>query len=420
MSCWLVEPRDPLIARDGRPANNLRFTTTRFPFPSMLAGAARTRMGSENGAFAVPAGNLHELKRVPVHGPLLAELETGSGAVLGWFAPAPRDAVLARPEKGEKRILRRRLKPRELASGERLDSLEAMKLLPVDAPGLGSDKPLSEAPAFWAWEELGNWLAAPQKQEGVVVPGRLGIPDLLREERTHLALQPGERVGMDGMIFSTSGLRFLHARKEEEEPKDAEKSKAEEQTLKTRRFALSLRSAGGTVDGRQLALREETAPLGGERRLARWSPASEGWPELPVQVLEKVVETGRARLILLTPAFFSAGALPGWSGGTWPLLPAVRVTVRAACVGRPEIVSGWDLAETNDSGGLGRPKPTRRLAGAGSVYFVEIQGSKDDVATWCRSVWLAPVNDPDPQSDPRNQHDLDGFGLAALGIWEES
>ncbi|HSN85109.1 MAG TPA: type III-B CRISPR module-associated Cmr3 family protein, partial [Thermoanaerobaculia bacterium] len=290
MTCWLVEPRDPLIARDGRPANNLRFTTTRFPFPSLLAGAARTRMGSENGAFSVPHGKLDDLKRVSVHGPILAELEPGSGAVLGWFAPAPRDAVLAREEDGEKRILRRRLRPRKLAPGERLDSLKEMELLPVDAPGLGSDKPLSEAPAFWTWEEFRKWLVEPQEQEGVIVPAALGVPDLLREERSHLALQPGERVGMDGMIFSTSGLRFLHARKKADEPTDKDKGKAEENTLDPRRFALSLRSPGGTVDGRPLALREETAPLGGERRLARWSPASQGWPELPPEVLEKVVK----------------------------------------------------------------------------------------------------------------------------------
>ena len=47
MSVWLIEPLDPLIARDGRPAAVGRFTTTSFPSPSMVAGAVRTRMGPE-------------------------------------------------------------------------------------------------------------------------------------------------------------------------------------------------------------------------------------------------------------------------------------------------------------------------------------------------------------------------------------
>ena len=52
MSVWLVEPLDPLIARDGRPSSvGGHFFTVSFPYPSMLAGAVRTRMGCENGAF---------------------------------------------------------------------------------------------------------------------------------------------------------------------------------------------------------------------------------------------------------------------------------------------------------------------------------------------------------------------------------
>ena len=110
------------------------------------------------------------------------------------------------------------------------------------------------------------------------------------EVRAHLAIQPGERVGLDGMLFQTSGLRFL-----QEGPKGTPR-------LAPRRFALSLWSQGATVAGRDLDLAAQLAPLGGERRLARWSRASREWPQLPPDVLETIVETGRARLILLTPA----------------------------------------------------------------------------------------------------------------------
>lgn len=125
---------------------------------------------------------------------------------------------------------------------------------------------------------------------------------------------------------------------------------------------------------------------------------------MPDAVRETIVSTGRARLVLLTPALFEKGVLPGWNGGAWPLGGSVKATVRAACVGRPAIVSGWDLAK-------GRPKPTKRLAPAGSVYFLELQGAKDDLRQWCDEAWLHCVSDA-------AQDRRDGFGLAALGVWE--
>ncbi|HZQ09120.1 MAG TPA: type III-B CRISPR module-associated Cmr3 family protein, partial [Anaerolineae bacterium] len=55
MSVWLIEPRDPLIFRDGRPFNptpGARAISLPFPYPSTLAGAVRTRVGqNENGVF---------------------------------------------------------------------------------------------------------------------------------------------------------------------------------------------------------------------------------------------------------------------------------------------------------------------------------------------------------------------------------
>jgi CRISPR-associated protein Cmr3 len=197
-------------------------------------------------------------------------------------------------------------------------------------------------------------------------------------------------VGLDGMLFQTAGLRFL------------QKGKI---PLAPRRFALSLWCQGATVAGRCLELRQQLAPLGGERRLARWSPASEGWPEMPGELKETIVESRRARLVLLTPALFEHGPLPAWSGGAWPLGKGVNVSIRAAAIPRPEVVSGWDLAK-------GTAKPTRRLVPAGSVYFVELAGTPEALRQWCEETWLACVSD-----DAQDRRD--GFGLAVLGTWKE-
>lgn len=397
---WIIEPRDPLIARDGRPAAVNHLETLRFPFPSMLAGAVRTRMASPEGTFLLSGpGELNELKqKVTVRGPLLAEL-AADDSILQWLPPAPRDAVLSKID--DKHVAVRRLLPRPLKDGEAMDALPKAGLWPVFLAGPAEvGKPPEKLPAFWTWEQFETWLLAPQDQPSVELVS-LGIENLPKETRVHLALQPGERVHIDGMLFQTSGLRFL----QEKDPKHP---------LSPRRFALSVQCQGGTVAGRELALHEQTAPLGGERRLASWRRSPQAWPALPEAIREKVAVTGRARLVLLTPALFEDGALPGWNGKAWPLGGPVVATVRAACVGRPEIVSGWDLAAENKPGQpKGRPKPTRRLAGAGSVYFLELSGSEDDRRRWCEKAWLACVSDGE-------QDRRDGFGMGVVGTWEDN
>jgi CRISPR-associated protein Cmr3 len=390
MSVWLVEPLDPLIARDGRPSSvGGHFFTVSFPYPSMLAGAVRTRMGCENGAFTIPKTSLNELKeKVWVQGPLLAELQQDGEEVLQWFAPAPRDLTILQDD--EKATTIQRLLPRPLAPGEAMDSLPEQGLLPVgDAGGETYGKPPKDLPAFWNWSDFEAWLTHPADRSDVDLR-TLGVEALPIETRAHLAIQPGERVGIDGMFFQTSGLRFLQKG---------------DSLLEPRRFALSLACQGANIAGRDLKMERQIAPLGGERRLARWSPASKEWPRLPATVREKIIATRRARLILLTPALFEKGALPGWNESAWPLGGTVKAKVRAACVPRPAVVSGWDLAK-------GRPKATKRLALAGSVYFVELDGTPEEIARWCDQAWLACISD-----DVQDRRD--GFGLAALGTWEE-
>ena len=237
----------------------------------------------------------------------------------------------------------------------------------------------------------------------------LGIESLPKETRVHLAIQPDERVGMDGMLFQTSGLRFLH-----EEQKEIEDGKYKKVPFPPRRFALSVGCEDANVGGRNLALQRQIAPMGGERRLARWFPAERDWPQMPSEFFEKIVQTRRARLILMTPAIFEHGALPGWNGAAWPLGGNVKATVQAAAVPRPEIVSGWDLAADNGEGKpKGRPKPTRRLAPAGSVYFLNLEGDPESLHAWCEATWLACTSDDE-------QDRRDGFGLAVLGTWEET
>ena len=387
---WLIEGRDPLIFRDGRPiGGDAPIETLPFPLPSTLAGAVRGRLATDpvTGQFTLRDDDsaIAELLKIPVRGPLLAELKP-AGEHAAWLFPAPRDA-LVRGSDGDLSIAR--LLPGILQPGEQLDALAEHGLHPLfPDTALGRAKPPTDPIAFWTRSAFESWLMGHRPQ--VRTADDLGIRAFPRESRMHVSMRPGERVAKDGALFETVGLRFAHA------------PCPQHRLRRARHFALAFATPGGVVAGRSMQLQPGIAPIGGERRLARWSK-SPPWPTPPSDLLQSILTTARARLILLTPAIFSKGALPGWSGQPWPTQPDLRVTVEAAAVPPAEVVSGWDLKAR-------KPKPTRRMAPAGSVYFVRLDGPEAARRAWFESTWLHNIADT-----PQDR--LDGFGLAAIGTW---
>lgn len=390
---WIIEARDPLIFRDGRPlGGNAPIATIDFPYPSTLAGAVRGRLASDASGFTLGRQTraLAELREIPVRGPMLAEIDP-AGELRGWLFPAPRDALIRLGDEDTLSLFP--LHPRPLTPGRQIDGLNKHGLTPLaTATDLPPGKPPMDPPLFWREQHYLAWLSG---QVPVPATARdLGIGAFPRESRMHIVMKPNERVGVDGGLFETVGLRFV--------------DKPERGTMsQCRHYALSVACPGGTVAGKQLTMRPELAPLGGERRLARWWPAGETWPKPPAALYQQILRTRRARLLLVTPALFDRGALPGWSGGPWPGNNSVRATVTAACVPSAQIVSGWDM-ETN------KPKPTRRMAASGSVYFIELK-CDDDAALrrWIDDTWLQSISD-------KLEDRRDGFGLATLGVWPET
>src|SRR5216683_477987 len=100
MTIWIIEPRDPLIVRDGKPFGltpGARATSLPFPFPSTTTGGVRTRAGlNTNNVFDVPFDRLKDLKKLGVRGPLLVQLTSDGNDIAPnkWLVPAPLDALL--------------------------------------------------------------------------------------------------------------------------------------------------------------------------------------------------------------------------------------------------------------------------------------------------------------------------------------
>jgi len=371
MKTWIVEPRDTLIIRDGRPIQEgaHRMQSVDFPWPSTIAGFVRTRVGmNDRGVFMLDP---KDARQIPVAGPWLVELDA-DGCVVDHYVPAPQDCIwhVRSYDKNHKpKLLERRrlsLMPAAQMEGYRTDLDGALQLVHCTEPMPAGKKPTS-GPAFWKWDDVATWLGNAPTLSDELKACEFGLAAPIHERRFHVAIDEATQTAADEHLFSTDGLRFS--------------------TAKRKRLAVVF----GCDDVR---LREGLAMVGGERRISFLREAKGQKvlaPELPANF--KVGSDRIARVVLLTPALFANGFAPEEFGP--------GATVIAAAVGRAEVVSGWDFT-TN------KPKATRRMAPAGSVYWVKLDPTVN-VKTWAEGIWMKSVSD-----DPQDKRD--GFGLAVVGV----
>ncbi|HNG95593.1 MAG TPA: type III-B CRISPR module-associated Cmr3 family protein, partial [Acidobacteriota bacterium] len=106
MRIWVIEPRDPFIARDGKPFGAIpgaRASSLPFPFPSTTTGGVRTRAGlNANGIFTASP---EDSRTIEVAGPFLVELNQ-TGEIAEWLVPAPADALLFETNRKDDRTAR--------------------------------------------------------------------------------------------------------------------------------------------------------------------------------------------------------------------------------------------------------------------------------------------------------------------------
>ncbi len=387
----IIEPRDPVIFRDGRPAEaSLPIRSMDWPLPSSIIGAIRTRLGRLSG---FDAETVQRLKAIEHIGPVPA-IRSASGWQLAF--PAPADAVLFRGKRGTEIVS---LRPRKEDSNPAEGTNAPARISPLF--GARSEKP-QRGPSFWtaaatlAWLEEGSpdgdrlgprfrswgsvldWIAADKPD-----PKPPGLSGLARQRRIHLEIDPGTFAAKEGMLFTSEGLEFGWMDEDGRHQQGA--------------ICSQIRTEGGAW-----AALEPLAPLGGERRLAYWSELEVDWPEPPSQIASAQL----IRLQLITPAAFTHGWKPGWlseaNRGSPPGFPDMKLELIGAAVPRAIANSGWDLTKPASEA----QKPTRFLAPAGSVYFFKASEPVD-----ARQLWLRSISD-----DPQDRRD--GFGLVLCGGWQ--
>lgn len=387
MTSWVIEPRDPLIARDGRPFDSspgMRAYSLPFPMPSTIIGAIRTKSG-ENTQGSFDKSRIPELLQKTLNGPLLVKLNTEG--VEEILVPRPTDSFMT--DSKDLHCLQ------PIKIGDAQTNLE-QELYPVGLAKTVKGKPKG-MPNYWYWSQFEDWLLNPQTKE--ITPKELGINGPVRESRTHVNINPETGTAEEGKLFQTRGLEFSYARRDTNQNEASNTRKVQ---------CLSDQQKLGLLLETDASFKNGVYPLGGERRLMYWQKASSTLPECPKAIREKIKEQKACRLILLTPAFFEKGYLPTWLCQT---RNGVSVEVKTVAVQRPQIVSGWDYKENT-------PKPTRRLAPMGSVYFLSLSGKEDNIDSWISDLWMQNVSDDAIEKDTStDQNRLDGFGLAVFGTW---
>jgi CRISPR-associated protein Cmr3 len=406
-SVWIIEPRDPLIARDGKPFGvGMSATTLPFPFPSTTTGGLRTRAGLASGSFidangAPNAQLIQDVKQIATAGVLLVELNR-EGEIEKWLMPAPADALLLESKNREATI--KRLVPLDVGNGvTNLDQgpHQFDHLVPLGVSEFGPSKPFDKSPRFWFWEHFEKWLTEPDRQTLAINVNDLGHNGAQVDARTHVAVDAESWTAKGGQLFQTRGLEFTHC---------------ERKVLSSsRRLAMGVPVAEHVLAEN---IDEGIAPLGGERRIVTWRRSTKQLPNGCLSKVKVQVANDRAcRLLLLTPAWFENGSRPRWLLNEQHDVTPKLIGIANA---RAQVISGWDFEKR-------KPKTTRRLMPAGSVFFLKLSTKADpetdpatakaEIEKWVEYIWMTCISDDAKDGDP-NQHRNDGFGLGVIGTWD--
>ncbi|NOX55804.1 MAG: CRISPR-associated protein Cmr3, partial [Planctomycetes bacterium] len=362
MTCYLaITPRDPIIARDGRPfgrGQGVRMRSLDWPLPSVLAGSLRTLLGKQTPSGFCPE-TVEKLKSLAIAGPL----PVVNGRL---YLPIPADLVVRARGHGEEACLAAR--PSELRSGEGCD-LPAPSLRPVLLPLADKDEDFKPArvDGFLSIEKTVEWLRS-GKGEGLSLewnwekgPPRLVLPDGLnaldKDERVHVHIDPHRGAASESELFISVGVdcNLAGGRARHHEVIEVAARVSHDEPFK-----------------QQLDQLDHLHPFGGERRLVRWKRTedlAEAW-SCPKELADLLATASKVRLVLATPAIFADGWKPRWLQstdhgliGTVPNT-SVRLRLIAVSSSRWQPVSGWSL----ERGRVG-PKPIWRLVPSGAVYF---------------------------------------------------
>ncbi|QSR84637.1 type III-B CRISPR module-associated Cmr3 family protein [Methylacidimicrobium sp. B4] len=422
MESFDLIPIDTLFFRDARPlaAGSAYGRGARWPLPPALHSALRTALLSKAGTLpaayrpgalrrGVPRGRMGSdaFQWLHIHGPF---------PVLGkkTYFPRPADLVVDQGKAGFLFPVRPINRENDLLPGE--NNLPRPLLYACARAKAAKE----EHPVQWIEHASFEKYLADKPFD---LPGEEELWD--SEKRIGVSIDPGRQTAREGQLYVAEHLRLRDGAR--------------------LRFAVNVPPAHKErhpeEDGLLVNdLAESTICFGGEGRFVRVRKAPS-----PLQLPRIDLAGQRVKWVLLTPAVFLYGWRPGWvdeagrvrlrvidkearrefrrrrrSDPAWQYnedeetAPRISARLVAACLGKPEPVSGWALLPRigNGSEGDGTPgagsKPTMLAVPAGSVYYFEAENEREAqnlaeaLHGRCRSDFLGEK----------------GLGLGVCGSWQ--
>jgi CRISPR-associated protein Cmr3 len=219
------------------------------------------------------------------------------------------------------------------------------------------------------------------------------------DTRVGVGLEASTRSAAEGRLFTAQAVAFTQRGRKIKDERTGEELIANYDVG----FVASVAGAEVPTEG--------LMRLGGDGRGAALHPVKEPLPEVDLQ---RILDSRRCRMVLVSPGLFANGWLPTGAkpeekrkdGAVRFELAGVSGWIVCAAVPRFEVVSGWDLANW-------RPKPALRAAPAGSVYWLELDESVTAEALRKlaeRGLWTEEEYD-------RNPRRAEGFNRLAFAFW---
>lgn len=333
------------------------------PWPSVAAGAIRSRMLSDAG---VDFDAFRKGKRVndAVLGDVLGTPEEPGTFRIAWFSlarwrtgqvepilPLPADVFV--PESAEESITR--FVPEPLPKA--LTSSAPTPMVPI----LKAERRVKPKGDVWASPAaLSHWVAgnAPSRDE------LLQTTDLWTiDSRLGIGLNRNRRSAEEGLLYTTEAVAFRCGVG----------------------FLVGIAGADGAVPEQGL-LR-----FGGDGRSARLQACRAAIPEPDWKIIER---EKRFALMAVTPTLLDQG----WRSRHWPF----QARLAAACVPRGETVSGWDLARRC-------PKPAQLSVPAGTVWFFDELESPIEALRKASATGLVEGLEPSRRAE--------GFNNVIVAVW---
>ncbi len=387
MESFDLIPIDTLFFRDARPlaAGGAYGRGARWPLPTALHSALRTALLSKAGVLpsrcrpgalrkGVPRGRMgtDAFQWLHIHGPFLVCDEK-------IYFPRPADLVFDQVQKKTDLLLLFKANRGENNLPRPLRYCCGSKAKP------GKE----EHPVRWIESAIFEKYLA---NEPCDLPDGEELWD--SEKRIGVSIDPGTQTAREGQLYVAEHLRLreeARLRFVANAPPAHKEPHPEENGLVVNDLA------------------ESTICFGGEGRFVRVRKAPTPFQLPPIDVAGR-----RIKWILLTPAVFLHGWRPGWvdeegrvclrvidkearrefrrrrrSDPTWryngneDAAPPISARLVAACLGKPEPVSGWALLPPIGNGSEGDgareagPKPTMLAVPAGSVYYFEAENERE-------------------------------------------